>query len=281
MAEDDLIKNIKGIVEEGTTTNLAKATWIVYLSDIETIDEGDNFDDFYFLIDSKGGTPYQSEDLKITITNEVGDDSIIRCGDYSDSTSCNNDIGLNQVAGYSVSLNNPEIDCTDTDILCSCKWNFDDNECNPSWAVSFGSYGIGSCDYNENTPGETCEDGIQFLTYTWTGDWTWFIAPPEPSNSYDTLALCEGENTFPDESHNPCLTNLYEGKYRYDPLSKNVECKDGQNVVPCPARIQLSFFNTYNLIAVVILIVIIYYFLNFQKKPVKRKVAKKKSKGKK
>jgi len=52
------------------------------------------------------------------------------------------------------------------------------------------------------------------------------------------------------------------------------ECAGGENVVPCPAKVQLPFFNIYNVVAVIVIIVLIYLALNLKKKKPKSRKKK-------
>ena len=62
------------------------------------------------------------------------------------------------------------------------------------------------------------------------------------------------------------------------PAEQPPECADGENVIPCPAKVQLSFFNIYKVVAVVIILVIIYLALNLRKNKPKVSKAKKRKK---
>lgn len=106
-------------------------------------------------------------------------------------------------------------------------------------APGWGSGGVGTCSYEEITS-DDCGD--MFLTYSWIA--TWLAADP----------------------------------FLGDPQGLALSCVDGSSTVPCPAQIQLSFFNYYNLLAVVVLIALIYFLIGLNKKRPKRKVKKKKKK---
>ncbi|NQV08706.1 hypothetical protein HQ529_02535 [Candidatus Woesearchaeota archaeon] len=45
----------------------------------------------------------------------------------------------------------------------------------------------------------------------------------------------------------------------------------GSSTIPCPAQIQLSFFNYYNAIVIIVLIALIYFLIGLNKKKLKRK----------
>ena len=74
-------------------------------------------------------------------------------------------------------------------------------------------------------------------------------------------------------------------EWHYDPINlftgtnKSSQCVLGENTKACPAQIQLSFFNAYNLIVTLIVIVLIYILINSaskRKKPVKKRKVRKK-----
>jgi len=105
-------------------------------------------------------------------------------------------------------------------------------------APRWGNSDVGTCSYLEDTE-DTCAD--MFLTYSWEAIWV---------------------NATP---------------YLGDPQGLEALCVDGESTVPCPAQIQLSFFNYYNAIIVIVLIALIYFLIGLnKKKPKKRKVKKKK-----
>ncbi|MBL7059212.1 hypothetical protein ISS08_02050 [Candidatus Pacearchaeota archaeon] len=54
------------------------------------------------------------------------------------------------------------------------------------------------------------------------------------------------------------------------------DCVDGSAVVPCPAQVELPFFNIYNLGITVVVIALIYWLLNLKDKPKKKKTISKK-----
>jgi len=124
---------------------------------------------------------------------------------------------------------------------------------------------IGSCSYNEDTS-DTCSDD-NFLTYSWTALWDWDVG----NNGFNDAQSCTEEYCI---GENCCVQDSEDNLWYYDLVPpKSLECVDGQNVVPCPARIQLSFFNIYNLIVAIVIIAIIYWALNSKKKKPRKKKA--------
>ena len=92
------------------------------------------------------------------------------------------------------------------------------------------------------------------------------------SYSDEVQSDCTPENLF--------LTYSWEASWNGGNESSENNCVGGQNVVPCPAQIQLPFFNVYNLIAVIVVIALIYVLLNL-KKLRKKKLKTSRSKRKK
>jgi len=143
---------------------------------------------------------------------------------------------------------------------CGCSWDsyngvclssYEEKSCDLSGEVP-GSFG--SCYYRENTQ-DNCDDG--FLSYSWIGEWTW-----HSENIFDSN---------PDSDDEGYILGT-DGNYHYDPEGKSESCIiGGDSIVPCPAQIQLSFFNFYNLIIAIIIIAGIYFFLKKSKKKGKRK----------
>jgi hypothetical protein len=128
-------------------------------------------------------------------------------------------------------------------LSCTANCKFDISGCTgEDWEIPL----IGNCKYTSSTEGADCsEEGVEFLTYSWTATWTW-----APEN--------EGESP-------PCETGYIfwneTGKCYYDPNGKSTQCASGQKTVPCPAQLKLPFFGPYNIIATMILITLIYIFL--------------------
>ena len=104
---------------------------------------------------------------------------------------------------------------------------------------------IGNCTYDENTD-DDCDDN--FLTYSWTATWIW-----DSENIFDVNP--DGGDYIPDG-----------GKWHYDPNEASKKCVDGTNTVPCPAQIELPFFDSYSIVIILVLITLIYVILTWKKK---------------
>lgn len=106
------------------------------------------------------------------------------------------------------------------------------------------------------------------MTYAWSSLWKWnsgnFITDDKTGNlDYVWNETLQGWHYDP--------INAYSG------TNRSVQCQPGENIIACPAQIQLPFFNAYNLIATLVVIVLIYILINSasKKKPVKRKKKRK------
>ncbi len=269
---DDEIKTVTGTVNADGDVS---ASWIITHTDIEATNEEDFTgltDGFYFELLDGYDEVKTSSALKASIAISIPCDTVTMCMDYKTEEKCNNDAIFCNVAPYSVAQNSPETDCTDDEIGCMCFYEEFTGECNPKWNVldELGR-AIGSCEYNEDATGDLDGCGDNFLRYSWTSDWGW-----DADNTFGDGAQCasiKGGACIQDNR-----PDVGDNQYHYDPENKYLECVGGENVVPCPAKIKLSFFNIYNLIAVVIIIAIIYWILNSKKKKVKKRSKKKKRK---
>jgi len=207
----------------------------------------------------------QSLDIEIKANWEdycAGPPEITVCGQYLERSKCN-------VDGCEVAQNSvPEqIDCNEDGINCGCSWVGTDES--GSCAATFSSGNIGTCYLQEIEGSSNCEES-EFLTYSWTALWNWI----------------EG-NTFgsdPDPGNNDYWENTSSGTWHYDPINlftgtnKSVQCQPGENIIACPAQIQLPFFNWYNVVVTLIVIILIYIIINSASK---KKLVKKKRKVKK
>ncbi len=146
-----------------------------------------------------------------------------------------------------------------------------DNYCNPFCSyydpdclvnpLEEDSFPIGTCSYTENGA-DTCEDDGR-LVRSLTSNWIWHA-----NNDFGTTNP-DGEDYW-----------LVGGLYRYDPfdfsgLRKSEKCTNIEDVIICPAQIEVPFFNIYNMAVAVAIIVLIYLILHFSNKnknpPKKRK----------
>ena len=157
------------------------------------------------------------------------------------------------------------VDCGAEGVDCACTWRWETSEC----SASYSSGEIGTCYLRETGQADNCDDG--FLSYSWTAIWEWasgnFVTEDPESEDYIYDSEAQG--------------------WRYDPINpfkgyrKSEQCVEGSNIIACPAQIQLSFFDKYNFLAVIVLIVLIYIIIeavNRNKKMKKRRVSRRKKK---
>lgn len=187
---------------------------------------GPSHDDEYHFVATVDGLsePVTSDNLLVT---ENICDEITICADYTTKgeSYCNPDpCG---VAEASVPI---EIDCSDSDRNCECIWYED--ECKASYTIDSE---IGTCIYTQFTD-DNCDDG--FLTFNWTGEWTW---------DDECVGSCQIENRYLED-----------------------ECGDGQETRECPAQIPLPFFNIYSFIVTLTIIALVYVILILRKEKRKR-----------
>lgn len=168
------------------------------------------------------------------------------CSDYTTQEQCDN---FNLVVAKTSISNIREDEKTCPEVIdfidgcfyslenCRCDWDSANSVCAAAVDIlpsacdedSPAPAEIGTCYYTENT-GDNCDDG--FLTYAWDALWQW-------------------ANSNPSEE---------------DPLGEEQNCVDGSNVVPCPAQVQLPFFNFISFMISLLVIVLIYFAWNFNSK---------------
>jgi hypothetical protein len=272
LISDDLIKTTSGIVD---SEHMVVVNWTIKQSDLDKTENND-YSDFYFIA--------QNQDSLGLNINVVDVDPCLRtgyCRDYTDQDSC--EVDSCDIAGESVESNNEDIECgrvynSSSGCIeytqCDCEWNDDEEECQPAYEeakqVSCEEDEdpsiIGKCTYIENTA-DNCDDG--FLTYSWNGVWSW-----DSNNNFGTSS-CTGDY------------KSYNGICRFDPVMesgkrKSETCVAGSNSVPCPASVQLPFFNWISFVTVIVVLGVIYYLISKRQKKVSvRKVVKKKNNKKK
>lgn len=251
---DDLIRTINGNVDSEGNVGVS---WTVTQDDLDATGEED-FNYFYFIANGR-----VSGELIITIAETPENCASINfCMNYETQSTCESD-GC-EVASDSVKETNPEIMCGEEidngncieKTSCECVWDEIDG-CGPSYETEVTSCDdgpetpltIGKCSYGEDTE-DDCEDG--FLTYSWEGNWVWGednVFNPNPDGDdyvYDT----SGWHYDPEDA---------SGKRTSE------KCADGNNIIPCPAQIQLPFFGLYTAIATLVLIALIYVSLILKK----------------
>ncbi|MCK5149329.1 hypothetical protein KAJ87_00190 [Candidatus Pacearchaeota archaeon] len=177
------------------------------------------------------------------------DGAEINLGETCDGTLLNSktcaDFNLNEGTGLACYATGTENECT-----------FDTTGCAP--LVDYPST-IGKCVSSKSTD-DTCEDGL--MSYTWTAEWEWD----------------EGNEGTTDD---PCKVNyvLYkDGKCYYDPDEASKKCVGGSKTVPCPAQIQMPFFDYYGIVVTIIVVAFIYVFFILKKKGKFKKLLGKKKK---
>ena len=125
---------------------------------------------------------------------------------------------------------------------------------------------IGKCSYTEGGT-DDCSDG--YLNRILSSSWVW-----APSNSYSTKV---------NEDYLLDGTIISPPTYRYDPLDPygpeldsriSDKCSDVNDVLVCPAAVEVSFFNIVNFVVAVALLILIYYIIYSLKKK-NKKTAKK------
>lgn len=83
--------------------------------------------------------------------------------------------------------------------------------------------------------GGSCEAG-EIIEYSWNGELTW-----TGNNAFSNDPTCGrgGGNT-----ENCVLdTTVSPNVYRYDPMNRLTTCTEGSRPIPCPTKLQLSFFG--------------------------------------
>ncbi len=265
------IRTITGVVDSNGN---AEALWTITQTDLDiafsSLGEGSELENFYFKVN--GAT---SGDLNLTIVQCIG---VSLCMNYQTQEEC--EIDACSVADISVRGNGfPDLVCgqkTLNNDLCEvwsdCECTWDQNSCIPHKIdyiepnCPLGVEGnislIGSCFFSEITD-DDCDDG--FLTYSWSGIWSWDI-----NNIFSSNISGDGYVEDP----------IGSGAWHYDPDRTFQNCVGGSNSLVCPAQIQLPFFGVYGLIITIILIILIYVTLNFKKKKNTRKKSPRKRKKK-
>lgn len=177
--------------------------------------------------------------------------SIDFCSSYTTPEECSTDVcdvadtSSNVVCGQTNTFLSTEGTLIWND--CSCEWNETENACKPTHDVysdeGTGDELMGTCTETQITDDDCSDDG--FLTYTWTGDWTWADGvTPDIAN----------------EDYQNCINDVGD-----------------EVTVSCPSYTRLTFVSLQNLAIAVVIIFIIYLILKFVKKnPAKNKKKTKK-----
>ena len=214
-------------------------------------------------VDCGGSCPVcpTQDDCVIAEVSLCNDYSTKHVGSYAFENACNLDV-------CSVAKQTPPpagIGQTD-----KCQWDSSNVQCNKANLVtSSNGASIGSCTSKEDPRNDDCSDG--FLSYSWSSNWAWAT-----SNNFTSEASCELYSS-------PDCSGKCSGSgtiWHCDPYDSEISCKGGSSVIPCPAQVQLGFFDWRNVIAVVIIIFVLYILLMKKKKVPKNSSPKVKSKKK-
>lgn len=266
---DDEINTITGSNMNGELV----AVWTPSMADFEAGGEEDGESEFYFEITDNGDV---LESGKLYLTLDSGG-SISSCG----NTIC--DIGE--------TLTNCPQDCTEDPVdpclgIGTCE-DYDPNVCVADICdvagagtgetsgtpvcrldsadecqteiihTSSSGFTLGYCQYLEHADTDDCADG--FLSYSWDGAWQWASI-----NAFADLDQCNvncGEE---------CIN--IDGAIRCNEGNPGSTCSSGSATIPCPAQIQLKFFNWGNLVAAALLVAIVYFFIRKKESGKKKKV---------
>ncbi|MFA5953547.1 MAG: hypothetical protein WC812_03065 [Candidatus Pacearchaeota archaeon] len=209
-----------------------------------------------------------SENLLTILFESYSCININYCSDYLNENYC--------VQDYCQKAENDgiahEVNCNLEGTNCGCSWDNLSETCEFIYSNVGPNGEVGSCNYDDNAQGDTCDDG--FLSYIWNATWNW-----ANGNSYNTEEECEAVY-----GNNTCIYSTTDFFWHYDPESAYSNCIQGENTIICPSKVQLSFLDWRNIISIIaglILIYLIIYLIrkrNLSKK--KNKISKKTSKKK-
>ncbi len=130
-----------------------------------------------------------------------------------------------------------------------------------------GSYSVqlNNPDVNCDDPDITCGCWWDETAGTCSSQWT------------NGLGTCQYSESTEDDCSDGFMAYIYNAIWSVTGTEdESVGCTGGENVIPCPAKVQLSFFNTYNIMAVIAILVLIYIIINSKKNS--KKVRKNKRK---
>ena len=177
------------------------------------------------------------------------------CMDYTSEATCNLDnCSVAQYSGYAPSGTTP-----------LCIWySVVPEEC--IFGYSGSNYGV--CMHHDSPTNDSCEDD-GFLTHIWTNEYSWDL-----DNAFSTQQACEG---YTSECSGNCV--LRGSSWHCDPNGEETTCLNGETTatIPCPAQIQLGFFDWQNVVVAILVIFLLYLILLKNKKT----QTEKSSKGKK
>ncbi len=186
--------------------------------------------------------------------------SVSFCTDYTSTNVglsnaqswCNADV--NGVGGCNVSLATYLVDYGSNPpagVNAFCSWNSAAGACGLGTSGGSAAQGTGvSCQITQNPVSEDCSNS-QLINSSWTAQIVW------DNNTY-TNANCNGVC-----SNGIC--GLY-GTTSYHCLPNGFSCESGSAVIPCPAQVQLSFFDWQNAIVAVLIIFVLYILFEVKAK---------------
>ena len=253
----DYITTINGIFSsEGN--GIVTGEWTITQEDYEKTEAGD-VNEFFFKINSEESNyltilPMDHTEWCMNYEEEAGCASC----DYSGCNAAANSVNIKVFEAFPEQWgdtrcgNTVEVSGSNCSFIvdCFCEWDDSAENCGYEWEMAADNCetaypSIGKCTYQEDTA-DTCEDG--FLEYSWDGIWKWGA-----NNGYSQYT----DGPSPNEGD-----YVLDGTtYYYDPNKISAKCIGGNNVVSCPAQIQLPFFGFYNLIGTLLFIGMIYGLL--------------------
>lgn len=144
----------------------------------------------------------------------------------------------------------------------------DNNKCKPKRTTigtdpSCNVIESGSCTLTSTGSSSSCLTN-EFISIDWTGSIAW------GTNSFNN-AKCKAKPadiSEPDRSA-WCVQDI--SVWRYDPEDLTNTCKSGSNLIQCPSKVKLAFFNWITFTSTLILLVLIYLIWNIFYKKKKRK----------
>lgn len=204
---------------------------------------------------------------------------ILTCHDYcgdggcdtnSKKNACTNDIegvannGFNNcnVAGIDPASRCPTI------TNCGCIFDSSDNKCKAKKTTigtdsSCNTIESGSCTLTSTSSSSSCLTN-EFISIDWTGSITW------GTNEFAN-AKCKTKLTDSSEPDRSAWCVKDGNVWRYDPEDLTNTCKSGSNLIQCPSKVKLTFFNWITFTSTLILLVLIYLIWNIFYKKKKRK----------
>ena len=287
-SDSNYIRTVSGTIN---SDGEAPVLWTVTQDDIDAADEDctEISPCEYYFVTNVGADSYDFSD-KILNVWEVQDlcAYINICEDYgsNESRCVNDDCNVATDQGTSLGIN-----CSDPDIDCFCEWVPTDNNCvfnsTDTVTVNGENFTVGHCQNSNELISGDCSAGDDFLNYTYNADYIW-----DSGNIFNSLAECQN-NFDPAVPASDCVEDP-SGVWHYDSEGYQVDCEadNGETIMmPCPAMIQLPFFNWRNAVAIVLILLLVYLFMGLKrkkanlsktssKKPSKKSAKKKTSKKK-